>query len=202
MISKNKVLSGVVAMTLSLSLAQDVWAKVSDGDEIFRQVEKIDVAIKTCEFKAEPLEEIKNKALGTSVISGVATVASGVGVVASAMSIAEGNKNLDKYDDVQNTDSTNSGANNAYGKTNNPYDTRKKPYYDAVGKKVQNQEADRIVATVANGVATGANTASFVMSLTSWNELGKLMDSADDCVRALDDIKLTVPEREAATKRY
>jgi len=189
MISVSKILLGIV-VSMSV-LVQGAWAKVSDGEELFRQVDNIDTAIKTCEFKAAPLEEIKNKALGTSVISGVATVASTVGVVASAKAIVNGKKDLSVYNnDVENGEADKSG-----------YDTSKTKFRNAVDGKVKAQNTNRIVATVANGIATGANTASFVMSLTSWNELGKLMEGADDCVRALDNINLTLPER-ASTSRY
>ena len=190
MISVSKVLLGIV-VSMSV-LVQGAWAKVSDGEELFRQVDNIDTAIKTCEFKAAPLEEIKNKALGTSVISGVATVASTVGVVASAKAIVNGKKDLSKYNEhnVEEGEADKSG-----------YDTSKTKFREAVDGKVKAQRTNRIVSTVANGIATGANTASFVMSLTSWNDLGKLMDGADDCVRALDNMNLTLPER-ASTSRY
>ena len=201
MILANKILHGVMTVALVV-VSTNAMAKVSDDDKLFRQVEKIDTAIKTCVFEPAPLEEIKNKSIATSVTSGVAGAANVTSVVASATAISN-DKKLRTLKDKSGGESaiyaTNKEVKKVAAVETNTDNQSGLQYSGSITQKAKNA---RMVSAVAAGVATGASAASFVMSLTSWNKLGELMNSADDCVRALDDINLNVPTRTTSTRRY
>lgn len=151
-------------------------AKLS-STKIKKQAENIEAVISTCVFDKSVLNEVKSKSIGTSVTSGVATVASGVGATTSTMAALkagkiikanENNKNIAIGEEADAKSETN------INKDNNA--------------KLKNL---RLASTIASGVATGANLVSVALSASSTKELAELMDKAEDCNNALSNVSIS-----------
>ena len=179
MITKFKFLVGTFVLGYTLGSA-DVLAKVSDDNRLFRQVDNINAAFSACDFGSGPLDEIRAKAVATGAISGAATVASGVSMVSSIVAASKSKKGIMGNEGLQAKEA---------------WDTSTGTKRLAVEGVNSGIKSARMVSTVSSGLAAGANAVSLSLSATSWSNLKKLMNDADDCYRALENITLSTPVR-------
>ena len=148
-------------------------AKLS-STKIKKQAENIEAVISTCVFDKSVLNEVKSKSIGTSVTSGVATVASGVGATTSTMAALKAGKIIKANEEKDNIAIGSDNEENTINEKNNA--------------KLKNL---RLASTIASGVATGANLVSVALSASSTKELAELMDKAEDCNNALSNISIS-----------
>lgn len=150
-----------IILVLLAFISTGAEAKLS-SEKIEKQAENINTVLSVCAFDRSSLDDIKGKAIGSTITSGVAVVASGAGVATSVMALGK-TKDL-KVEDVNIDES----------------------------KKANSQAKNlRLISTISSGVATGANLATVVLSATSATKLAELMDKATDCNNALGVIEIS-----------
>ena len=153
-----------IILVLLAFISTGAEAKLS-SEKIEKQAENINTVLSVCAFDRSSLDDIKGKAIGSTITSGVAGVASGAGAMTSFWA-------LGKTKDI---------ANNK-GKTTDVDES----------KKANSQAKNlRLISTISSGVATGANLATVVLSATSATKLAELMDKATDCNNALGMIEIS-----------
>ncbi len=209
----------VILLVLSLVAPVGAKAKLS-SDKIKNQAGNIEAILSLCVFDKNALNDIKSKSVGSSISSGVALAASGVGTVASFKAAKLSGKMIETNFDKSNTESTKGGDDKSgaeatqtdtestkggegessaeatqtegENKTEQKNDKKSKGIdsqsFEEDNKKLKNY---RLGSTIASGVATGANLATVALSATSVTKVASLMDSVDDCQRALSYITLT-----------
>lgn len=149
-----------IILVLLAFISTGAEAKLS-SEKIEKQAENINTVLSVCAFDRSSLDDIKGKAIGSTITSGVAVVASGAGVATSVMALGK-TKELNVEKGVDESKKANSQAKNL-----------------------------RLISTISSGVATGANLATVVLSATSATKLAELMDRATDCNNALGMIEIS-----------
>lgn len=149
-----------IILVLLAFISTGAEAKLS-SEKIEKQAENINTVLSVCAFDRSSLDDIKGKAIGSTITSGVAVVASGAGVATSVMALGK-TKGLEVEKGVDESKKANSQAKNL-----------------------------RLISTISSGVATGANLATVVLSATSATKLAELMDKATYCNNALGVIEIS-----------
>ena len=158
---KRSIFKKIILVLLAF-ISTGAEAKLS-SEKIEKQAENINTVLSVCAFDRSSLDDIKGKAIGSTITSGVAVVASGAGVATSVMALGK-TKDLKVEEDVDIDKS----------------------------KKANSQAKNlRLISTISSGVATGANLATVVLSATSATKLAELMDKATDCNNALGMIEIS-----------
>ena len=98
-----------IILVLLAFISTGVEAKLS-SEKIEKQAENINTVLSVCAFDRSSLDDIKGKAIGSTITSGVAVVASGAGVATSVMALGK-TKNLN-VEDVDESKKANSQAKN------------------------------------------------------------------------------------------
>jgi hypothetical protein len=149
-----------IILVLLAFISTGAEAKLS-SEKIEKQAENINTVLSVCAFDRSSLDDIKGKAIGSAITSGVATGASAAGAVTSFVALGK-TKGLKVEEGVDESKKANSQAKNL-----------------------------RLISTISSGVATGANLATVVLSATSATKLAELMDKATDCNNALGMIEIS-----------
>ncbi|MBP3615865.1 MAG: hypothetical protein J6J27_03045 [Alphaproteobacteria bacterium] len=168
-----------IILVLLAFISTGAEAKLS-SEKIEKQAENINTVLSVCAFDRSSLDDIKGKAIGSTITSGVATGASAAGAVTSFVALGKTKdiaNNKGKTTDVDKTKDDNSQAKALA--TNKDKD---------VNSQVKNL---RLISTISSGVATGANLATVVLSATSATKLAELMDKATYCNNALGMIEIS-----------
>ena len=159
----------VLAGVLSSSVVE---AKLS-SNKLEKQDNNIKAVISACKFNKNVLNDIKSKAIGSSVTSGIASAASAGATALSFGAVIKSGKMIDQNinpDAVSKKDDRN----------------------DLISKdNVKTLKNLRLGSTIASGVATGANLASVALNGTSAKQLAELMDNVSNCKSALDAVSLS-----------
>lgn len=168
-----------IILVLLAFISTGAEAKLS-SEKIEKQAENINTVLSVCVFDRSSLDDIKGKAIGSTITSGVAVVASGAGVATSFWA-------LGKTKDIANNKGKTTDVDKVESDNSQPKDFATKKYKDA------NSQAKnlRLISTISSGVATGANLATVVLSATSATKLAELMDKATDCNNALGVIEIS-----------
>ena len=98
-----------IILVLLAFISTGAEAKLS-SEKIEKQAENINTVLSVCAFDRSSLDDIKGKAIGSTITSGVAGVASGAGAVTSFMALGK-TKDLN-VEDVDKAESDNSQAKN------------------------------------------------------------------------------------------
>ena len=98
-----------IILVLLAFISTGAEAKLS-SEKIEKQAENINTVLSVCAFDRSSLDDIKGKALGSAITSGVAGVASGAGAVTSGMALGK-TKDI-KVENVDKAKSANSQAKN------------------------------------------------------------------------------------------
>ena len=149
-----------IILVLLAFISTGAEAKLS-SEKIEKQAENINTVLSVCAVDRSSLDDIKGKAIGSTITSGVAVGASGAGAVTSFVALGK-TKELNVEKGVDESKKANSQAKNL-----------------------------RLISTISSGVATGANLATVVLSATSATKLAELMDKATYCNNALSVIEIS-----------